>query len=565
MKSLEKFAPSHPQKTRILPRTKRWGWWLLLGIATVFSFVQIAGDGRRLINSGGWTLFWRFWRAALRPDLTSEFLEITLQAVGVTLSYAAFGTFLALAVGFAGGIVLSERWWEGVENHYRGRGRQKGFEFRMARTLLRVLLAVPRGIHELIWGLILLNILGLDPLTAVLAIAIPFGAITAKVFAELLDETVPAAFLTLINSGTRPGSALFYTLVPQTITDLLAYGFYRFECAVRSAAVLGIIGAGGLGYQILLSLQSLRYNQLWTLFFALCLLSGAIDLWSGLVRQQMRDGKAGESSSGGGVGKKGSRLGISLWAAAALIPWSFYFLQPQLSLLWSPRTSMLIGQIGRESFPPRLPDGGVMVLFDLAGQTLAMSVMAALLAAAIGIFFSVPAARLSITLSGYPQALSQPVFVVSRIILLFMRAIPAPIWALVLLFILFPGILPGAIALALYNGGVLGRLMAEVNENQDLRPLLALQTHGASWGQVVFYGIFPAGWLRYLAYALYRWEIAIRATVIVGLVGAGGLGRLLTQQVSAFDYRRLPFTLLFYIGLTLIVDLMSGWVRRMMR
>ena len=130
---------------------------------------------------------------------------------------------------------------------------------------------------------------------------------------------------------------------------------------------------------------------------------------------------------------------------------------------------------------------------------------------------------------------------------------------------LFPGILPGAIALAIHNLGILGRLMAEVTENLDQRPLRSLQALGATNPQIFLYGILPRTLPRFVAYILYRWEVCIRATVIVGLVGAGGLGRLLTEQLSSFDYQGLVSTLICFICLTFLVDLISATVRRSLR
>ncbi|WP_293112642.1 hypothetical protein [Moorena sp. SIO4G3] len=75
--------------------------------------------------------------------------------------------------------------------------------------------------------------------------------------------------MALLNSGVSPLTALLYSLIPQAFLNLLSYTVYRFDCAIRSATVLGIIGAGGLGYQMFLSLQSLRYEQLWTFFYVL--------------------------------------------------------------------------------------------------------------------------------------------------------------------------------------------------------------------------------------------------------------------------------------------------------
>lgn len=149
--------------------------------------------------------------------------------------------------------------------------------------------------------------------------------------------------------------------------------------------------------------------------------------------------------------------------------------------------------------------------------------------------------------------------------LLVSRAIPAPIWALVLLFVLFPGVLPGALALALHNFGILGRLMAEVNENLDDRPVRALTALGAGPAQVVAYGILPQNLGRFLAYILYRWEVCLRETVVVGLVGAGGLGRLLTEQISSFDYGRVVVTLAVFVVLTIAVDAVSQRLRGVLR
>jgi ABC-type phosphate/phosphonate transport system permease subunit len=126
-----------------------------------------------------------------------------------------------------------------------------------------------------------------------------------------------------------------------------------------------------------------------------------------------------------------------------------------------------------------------------------------------------------------------------------------------LLFVLFPGIIPGAAALELYTLGVLGRLIADLDE----RPLVALKSVGAGGGKLFAYGVLPPTFPRFVGYSLYRWEETIRATVVVGLVGAGGLDRQLTEQLSSFDYDGVLATLLIFIGLIFLVDLVSAAVR----
>ena len=138
-------------------------------------------------------------------------------------------------------------------------------------------------------------------------------------------------------------------------------------------------------------------------------------------------------------------------------------------------------------------------------------------------------------------------------------------YKLVFLFILFPCIWPGALALALHNLGILGRLMAEVNENTEQRSIRALRIQGASALQTLLYGLLPVTLPQFLAYSLYRWEVCLRATVIVGLVGAGGLGRLMMEQISSFDYSGLTLTLAIFVLLTIMVDGISAALRQKLR
>jgi phosphonate transport system permease protein len=139
------------------------------------------------------------------------------------------------------------------------------------------------------------------------------------------------------------------------------------------------------------------------------------------------------------------------------------------------------------------------------------------------------------------------------------------VWALVLLFVLLPGVLPGALALGIYTLGVLGRLVAEATEEVDPRPRAALRASGASPGGGWLYGVLPALSGPVLALALYRWEVAIRDTVLVGLLGAGGIGVLLSGRIAAFDWAAVTTVLTAIVLLTLAVDLVSERARTALR
>lgn len=568
--------------SRSVPRPSLWTTrtqWFLLMLGAIGCSVFTAGFQQDWLNLQGLPQLGQFFRASLHPDLSPAFLQLTWNASLVTLAFAVCGTFLSVILGLVGGVLISEVWWQSVFPRWAA-GRFSG-------QGLRSILSVPRAIHELIWGLFFVNLFGLDPLVGIVAIVVPYSAIVSKVFSELLDETPREPLNALLNSGVPPLTALLYTLFPQAALDLISYSFYRFECSLRSAAVLGIIGAGGLGYQIMLSLQSLRYEQLWTLFYALILLNSLVDLTSALLRHRLGAPTRLDLNLRRGVrqspqsspllfwrGKLQHSLTLAGLGAIVLIPFCFWYVGADYSKLWSPRTLTLLAEVGQAAFPPNFQLAQLPELIRLCLETIAMSVLAITLAGLGGILLSFPAAH-NIFLPGgllqpfktgwFSQGSGWLLLIGSRLLLLLFRSIPAPIWALVCLFVLFPGVLPGAIALGIHNWGILGRLMAEVNENLDQRPIVALKAQGTPAALLFLYGILPLTFTRFLAYILYRWEVCTRETVIVGLVGAGGLGRLVSEQLSSFSYSSLIVTLSGFVVITFGVDWISRIARRLLR
>ncbi|WP_170524791.1 phosphonate ABC transporter, permease protein PhnE [Ruegeria arenilitoris] len=143
------------------------------------------------------------------------------------------------------------------------------------------------------------------------------------------------------------------------------------------------------------------------------------------------------------------------------------------------------------------------------------------------------------------------------------RAVPEIVIALVLIFVLGGGPVPAMIAIAIHTAGALGKLFSEVNENASLKPVEGLQSVGANWSQRMFLGVIPQVGPNYVSYALLRFEINIRASAILGFVGAGGLGYELRNAMSwgqgRYDEAAAIFLLLF---VTIVaVDQLSGVLR----
>ncbi|TDQ00338.1 PhnE/PtxC family ABC transporter permease [Labedaea rhizosphaerae] len=539
--ALEVRVPLPRKRIRHEHRRRRWLLVIVAAIvASVVTAVSGAGDVMRVDGFGS---FLEFFQAALHPRADAGFLGLTATSAITTLAYAVLGTLVSLVIGLVGGVLTSQTWWLA-----RPQGRRAG---RVGWFVTRAVLVVPRAIHEVIWGLVLLAVFGLDPMVAVLAIGIPFGAVTAKVFSELIDEAPHGPYTALLAAGSGRLPALVYGIFPGALSDLLSYAFYRFECAIRSAAILGLVGAGGLGFQLALSFQTLQYNEIWTLLYALVVLSIAADQWSSFVRTR----------------RTTRVLGGSAVVAAVLAAFSWWWVGFDPSVLWQGNTWTLAGRVLADAVPPTFGGQSPLDLLGLAGITVSMSVIAITVAFFGGALLAFPSARLPWL--GLRRRSGGLLWTIRsglcKLILVLLRAIPPPVWALLFLFVFYPGVLPGALALGVYTAGVLGRLMAEAAENLDGRPLRALRAHGTAEPLVFCYAVLPAVTPKFVAYGLYRWEVAIRETVVVGVVGAGGLGLLLNQQLASFDYAASLTTVAALILLTLVVDLGSAALRRALR
>ncbi len=205
----------------------------------------------------------------------------------------------------------------------------------------------------------------------------------------------------------------------------------------------------------------------------------------------------------------------------------------------------------------------------LASQTLAMSILAISFAGAGVLLTFLPAARNVATGELAPTRRGslgwKALYFGSRGVFVFLRGVPELVWAMIIVFFLSPGILPGALALGLHNYGILGKLSAELVEDVDMRPARALRASGAGGFQMLAYAILPQIMPQFTTYLLYRWEVVIRTTIVVGFVSTGGLGRDFRLSMSFFHYTDVALLLIWYVILVIGVDLLCVWLRGLVR
>jgi phosphonate transport system permease protein len=152
----------------------------------------------------------------------------------------------------------------------------------------------------------------------------------------------------------------------------------------------------------------------------------------------------------------------------------------------------------------------------------------------------------------------------ARLALMALRAIPELVWALLLVHALGLGPSAGVLAIAMTYGGMLGKVYAEILESSDTRPARALLEAGIGRLAALCYGLIPGAAQELASYTVYRWECAVRASVVMGFVGAGGLGQLMDQSMRMLNGGEASSILLTFLALVLVADALSAGLRRLL-
>jgi len=287
---------------------------------------------------------------------------------------------------------------------------------------------------------------------------------------------------------------------------------------VRSATLLGVFGLGGLGNELKLTLESLEFHQLWSGLWLLLAVMLSLETAIGVLRRRWsmpgRFGLAGERSGNGSVGQRGREilLTLTLLLPAWLLAAGALAVDPADLLRWQP-------------LPPLAPQGWATALAlpwpTLVSDTLTLTLLAAGLA--VG---GAPLLLLLVAPWPWGRRLLQLVWA-------FGRLWPPPLTALLLLFVLKPGVITAALALGFHNLGILGRLLLEGSEVTGPEVEQALQC-----------------------------DVILRETVVVGLVAGSGLGSQLRESLSAFAWDQLALLLAVYALLTLVGEDLSDRARQ---
>lgn len=259
-----------------------------------------------------------------------------------------------------------------------------------------------------------------------------------------------------------------------------------------------------------------------------------------------------------------ARLG---WTLAALV-----LLWPLLVLaefrpwvLFEPGNLQVMGRFLGGFLPPASSAEFLGYLLEATLETMAIATAGIALALLLAVPLSILSTRtLAVAAIGPgPGRLGGRVLrAAGRAVLTFLRAVPEIVWALMFVRVLGLGPAAGVLALAITYGGMLGKVYTEILESTDTRPARAILEAGGGRFAALAYGLLPNAAQELTSYTVYRWECAVRASVIMGFVGAGGLGQLMDQSMKMLNGGEAATILLVFLVLVLFADALSAALRR---
>ncbi|MBA6251042.1 MULTISPECIES: ABC transporter permease [unclassified Colwellia] len=426
--------------------------------------------------------------------------EYLFQAIIQTLNFAIIGVSLGLLLGAPLALIYQH-------------------------PLVSGCCAFLRAIHEIFWALLFLQVFGLSPVTGILAITIPFAATFARVFHDIINQSSDNP-LESIDSRADIISRYTYGKIAQVLPQLITYTRYRFECALRSSAVLGFIGMPTLGYYLETAFKQGNYSEGAALMMIFVALIGTIRYWC-----------------------PPKLLGVYLIIAC-------------ITLVEIPTldSSLLIRFISQDIIPPVLvntlsfADVQWSLLYnwfsDIITQQAFPGAISTLTLALLAL-----AASHFVTLNAHAIASKHlwpiPLAHLGQFILLIGRSVPEYILAFVFLILLGPSMLPAILALAIHNGSVIAYLTVQ-QSNAIAPPLMQISTINK-----FNYHIMPSIYPNMMALLFYRFEIIVRETAVFGILGIMTLGFYIDSNFSEIRYSNALILIICTALLNVAIDHIS--------
>lgn len=411
-------------------------------------------------------------------------------------------------------------------------------------AVARAIITFCRAMPDLLFAVLFVRALGIGILPGILALALHSIGMLGKLFADAIEQTDPGPREAVRSTGVGYFREMINAVIPQVVPSWIGTFVYRIDINLRMSVVLGFVGAGGIGFALQDALRGLIYPRALGIVLVILVIIVAMELLAIWVRRMLLTPSQSDPRRDRIMRFVFSGLLIVTTIASLFVleinPISlFTWVWPSLEVF----TRMV---------PPDFSALGPQ-LWEAAIQTVAIGVVAT----AIGIVLSIPVG----ILAARNVAPNGIVYWLARGWILAVRAVPELILAVVFVAALGLGPIAGTLALAVASIGFLAKLVADAVEEIDPGPMEAVRSVGGGWWKVLFSAVIPQAMPAMVGSSLYMFDVNVRTSTILGIVGAGGIGFLLFESIRTVNFEVTGAIVLIVFVVVYAIERLSGWIR----
>ncbi|WP_454301287.1 phosphonate ABC transporter, permease protein PhnE [Salana multivorans] len=559
--------PPDPQRTKLTIAA-----FLVLGLF-VFAMWRIGFTP--------WTVFQRWdavanlWDRMVPPDFREWRRYVS--AIVETLWMVLAGTAIALVLAVPVSILAARNTTTGP----------------IAYNICRFLITLTRAVPSLVFALVFVRAMGIGPAAGVLAMGISSVGMIGKFFSDRIEEID----LGLVEASQAAGASRIQTFVsavlPQVLTNWISLSLYRLDINLRSAVILGYVGAGGIGLELQRVQGQLVYPRVLAiaiLIFALVLIAEQL---SALARRSVL-GKvdSGKTKNPWGMAAKWQSYRDSVEErreqrakAIELAATKSAEAGQKIAMPWTPNrigqwtagviaillvlVSFVVLGFGPVQFVQALGEIGPFVAgmfppdfatnFGPHVNLMLETIWMALVATVLGLILSLPIGIIGANNATFSRFAAQ----ICRLVTVVVRGMPELIIAVLLVVAFGLGPLAGVLALTIGSIGLAGKLIADSIEDTDLsRPMEAMDSVGATWLQRTFTATIPQASPAIIGTGLYMFDVFVRAATTLGIVGAGGIGLALDASIRGRNFNQTLALIIMIFAAVYITERLSSWLRK---
>jgi phosphonate ABC transporter permease subunit PhnE len=509
---------------------KLYSWLVVLAVLFIGSVYQTEATLTKLFT--GTPQIGAFIKDMFPPDWS--FTPKVWKPMKETLQMAIVGTLLGALLAFPTALLAARN------------VTRSPWLFYPARLVMNLLRTIP----DLLYASLFAVVVGFGPAAGTLALFFFTYGIISKLAYESVEAIDPGPLEAMTAVGANKLQWIRFGVLPQVAPTFLAHLLYTFEVSIRASAILGLVGAGGIGLLLKNVLDLFRYDQAFVLIFMTLVVVIVIDTISTRIRTLLLKGTKKPMSPAAG------RWGwvACIAAAVLLVAWSvkgleFQGIQETAKVM---SKAMIKGLLHPDWNYVWLPEGEDLI------RNLLMTLSISYLGNIVSMVVCIPLAFWAAANMSRSRLVSGS----GKIVLSIIRTVPEVIMAIIFIKAVGPGAYAGVLALGVHSVGMLGKLYAEAIENMDMGPTEALAACGANRWQTLSFAIIPQVLPDFMSYALYRFEINVRSATLLGIIGAGGIGTPLIFAINGYSWSRVGIILLGIIVTVSVIDYISGSLRR---